>query len=153
MPALPALCNHALCERGRCSSLFPVVEGMQKYGFAVFLHSFNPWKNQICVFPRFPSNCPIMSNKRFGCLAIGLFLLLCLSAFLNLILIAVNAGGVKQVRKRTVAPQFEERVVVNGSSSSKIALISLRGIISSSISGSLGESMVDDLKSPRAGGR
>jgi len=87
-----------------------------------------------------------MSNKRFGCLAIGLFLLLCLSAFLNLILIAVNGGGMKSTRKRSSAPQFEERVVVNGASNNKIALISLRGLISSGVSGSLGESMVDDLK-------
>lgn len=87
-----------------------------------------------------------MSNKRIGCLVIGLFLLLSLSAFLNLVLIAVSSGGIKQVRKRSFTQQFEERLVENGSSSSKIALITLRGIISSNASGSLGESMVDDLK-------
>ena len=87
-----------------------------------------------------------MSNKRFGCLALGLFFLLCLSAFINLILIALSSGGINQPRIRPCAPRFEERVVVNGLSSRKIALISLRGLISSSVSGTLGESMVDDLK-------
>ena len=89
-----------------------------------------------------------MNNKRFGCLAIGLFILLCMSAFLNLILVAVSAKGLKTVRKHNLAPQFEEKVVVNGSSSSsdKIALITLRGLISSSVAGTLGETMVDDLK-------
>ena len=85
-------------------------------------------------------------NKRFGCLAIGLFLLLCLSGFLNLILIALNGPGFSPSHKQGGAPQFEERVVVNGSSNDKIALITLRGLISSSVAGSLGESMVEDLK-------
>ena len=85
-------------------------------------------------------------NKRFGCLAIGLFLLLCLSGFLNLILLALNGAGIKPPGKPGGAPQFEERVVVNGTSNEKIALITLRGLISSSVVGALGESMVEDLK-------
>jgi len=85
-------------------------------------------------------------NKRFGCLAIGLFLLLCLSGFLNLIFIALNGQGITSSRKQGGAPWFEERVIVAGTSNDKIAQISLRGLISSSVAGSLGESMVDDLK-------
>ena len=85
-------------------------------------------------------------NKRFGCFAIGLFLLLCLSGFLNLILIALNGTGMVSSHKQGGSSQFEERVVVNGFSNDKIALISLCGLISNGVAGSLGESMVEDLK-------
>jgi len=90
-----------------------------------------------------------MSNKRFGCIGIALFLLLCLSGLLNLFLIAGKSrgisGGVSMTRR---LPQFEEATVDegDGKSTDKIALIGLRGLISSSIGGSLGETMVDDIK-------
>ena len=89
-----------------------------------------------------------MNNKRFGCLALGLFFLLCISAFINLVLLGATSRGSHSSRKHGSAPRFDERVVVSGSaaSSDKIALISLRGLISSSVSGSLGENMVEDIK-------
>jgi protease-4 len=71
---------------------------------------------------------------------------------LNLILISLRGHGhslATAVHKRRAQPvEFEERVVLNGtgSSSDKIALIYLRGLISAGIAGSVGETMVDDLK-------
>lgn len=88
-----------------------------------------------------------MSNKRFGCVGIILFTLLCLSGLLNLILIAVNSHKLSSgpIRKRDL-PAFNEEIVAPGSGAEKVALISLRGLISSSIGGSLGETMVEDIK-------
>ncbi|MGB8354254.1 MAG: signal peptide peptidase SppA [Chthoniobacteraceae bacterium] len=90
-----------------------------------------------------------MSNKRFGCIGIALFLLLCLSGLVNLILIAGRSN--KFTGGRVVShelPEFGETMVesASGASTDKIALIGLRGLISSSVSGSLGETMVDDIK-------
>jgi len=89
-----------------------------------------------------------MSNKRYGCIGIVLFLLLCLSGLVNLILIAKgNKLSATGVVSRDL-PEFGETTVerASGASTDKIALIGLRGLISSSVSGSLGESMVDDIK-------
>lgn len=93
-----------------------------------------------------------MSNKRFGCLGIGLFILLCLSGLLNLILIAASAHRISSLSGSRVRsadlPKFSEETVVPGSgkSTAKIAVIPLRGLISSSIGGTLGETMIDDIK-------
>jgi protease-4 len=86
-------------------------------------------------------------KKRFGCLGIGLFLLLCLSGLFNLVLLAWHGGKMANVPMKTKElPEFAEETVAEGSGPDKIALIALRGIISSSVSGSLGETMVDDIK-------
>jgi protease-4 len=52
-------------------------------------------------------------------------------------------GGVSMIGK---APKFGEATVEDGRGEGKIALITLRGVISSSSPGTLGETMVDDLK-------
>ncbi len=79
-----------------------------------------------------------------------LFAAVCASMFLNLILLAtIGAGGGKRLGGvRVVEPKvFEERVLVQGSdSSSKVAVIPMDGVISFGAAGSLGDSMVDDLK-------
>jgi len=88
-----------------------------------------------------------MSTKRFGCIGIALLILLCLSGLLNLILIASSGSKISKGKMRAHdLPEFGEETVVEGTGTDKIALISMRGLISSSISGSLGESMVDDVK-------
>ena len=86
-----------------------------------------------------------MTTKRFGCLAF-LLILLVLSIVLNLLLGA--AAGRKLATGRMIdrTPQFDETVVQKGGSSDKIAVISLQGLISSSIEGVVGDTMVDDLK-------
>src|SRR5437870_5172697 len=89
-----------------------------------------------------------MEKQRFGCLGIGLILLLCVSVFFNLVLIVASSFKMDRVGIRGKAPKFEEATVVDaiGSSTDKIALIPLHGIISSSMDGALGGNMVEDIK-------
>lgn len=90
-----------------------------------------------------------MGEKRFGCLGLGLVVLLCLSLLLNLVLGVVSAASfAKQEKTSFSTSHFSQRVVVPAAddSSDKIALIPLRGIISSGMRGELHETMVDDLK-------
>ena len=91
-----------------------------------------------------------MNNKRFGCLGIGLVVLLVLSLALNFIFViagsttvATNAMGV-----RAQLPKFEEDLVAPGKddSTDKVAVLTLRGIITGMEPGSIGETMVEDLK-------
>src|SRR5205809_1003491 len=64
-----------------------------------------------------------MEKKRFGCLGIGLIVLLCVSVFFNLILIVASSFKMDRVGIRGKAPKFEEATVVDatGSSTDKIA--------------------------------
>lgn len=79
-----------------------------------------------------------------------LFVAICASMFVNLILLAAlgakGASGMTGVR--LLKPKaFEERVLVDGSdSSSKVAVIPLDGVIAFSEAGALGNSMVEDFK-------
>jgi protease-4 len=89
------------------------------------------------------------ANRKLGCLSIFLFVLLCVSVLMNFIL-AVTAfqrfeGGRAEVEYR---PRFNEMILQRGTrgSSNKIAVISLRGLISTGVAGNVGESMVDDLR-------
>lgn len=77
---------------------------------------------------------------------------LCTSLFLNLLLLALSghkatAHATKIGFVSPSLPDFDEAVVAGGSSSEKIALLSLRGVISSgAMGGGSGESMVEDFK-------
>ncbi|MGB8341379.1 MAG: signal peptide peptidase SppA [Chthoniobacterales bacterium] len=89
------------------------------------------------------------ANRNLGCLSIFLFVALCASVLMNFIL-AVTAfqrfeGGRGEVEYR---PRFNEMILQRGTrgSSNKIAVISLRGLISTGVAGNVGESMVDDLR-------
>jgi protease IV len=89
------------------------------------------------------------ANQRLGCLSVFLFVALCASVLVNLFLAATAfqrfEGGQGEVEYR---PRFNEMILQRGTrgSKSKIAVISLRGLISSGIAGNVGESMVDDLR-------
>ena len=88
------------------------------------------------------------NDRKLGCLSIFLFVALCASVLVNFILAATAfsrlAGGSYE---QDSVPRFREVAVTRGKSGDdRIALISLRGLISSSIDGELGESMVDDLR-------
>ena len=87
-------------------------------------------------------------NKRFGCLCLLLFLLLCISVLFNFVFLASRGTSISGAHFRSEPPQFEEVTVTAGadSSSDKIALIRLQGIISSTVDGVLAGSMVDDTK-------
>jgi len=88
--------------------------------------------------------------KKSGCLMVFLFVAVCASMLLNLVLLAALGakagsalGGVKVLRPKV----FEERVLVDGAnSSSKVAVIPLEGVIAFRETGSLGDSMVEDFK-------
>ena len=89
------------------------------------------------------------ANRNLGCLSIFLFVALCVSVLMNFIL-AVTAfqrfeGGRAEVEYR---PRFNEMILQRGTrgSANKIAVISLRGLISTGVAGNVGESMVDDLR-------
>ncbi|MEO7723083.1 MAG: signal peptide peptidase SppA [Chthoniobacterales bacterium] len=89
------------------------------------------------------------ANRKLGCLSIFLFVALCASLLVNLGLAATafrrleGRGGDVEFR-----PRFHEMIVERGAggNGNKIAVISLRGLISTSIAGNVGESMVDDLR-------
>ena len=91
-----------------------------------------------------------MNNKRFGCLGIGLVVLLVLSLALNFIFVMAGSATMATTAMgvRTQLPKFEESLVAPGAdgATDKIAVISLRGIITGLEPGSIGETMVEDLK-------
>ena len=95
----------------------------------------------------------LMSDKKSGCLALGLFLALCASLLVNVGLFSTKIGNsithsALKANIKSELPTFEEDVVepaTNGSGD-RIAVIELKGIISSSSPGQLTGSMVDDAK-------
>ena len=86
-----------------------------------------------------------MANRNLGCLSIFLFVALCASVFVNFLLAATAFRRVSGRAWEEMPPRFREVVVQRGDSS-KVALITLRGLISSSIPGTVGDSMVDDMR-------
>ncbi len=93
-----------------------------------------------------------MNQKNSGCLWMLTGFGLCLGLLCLLVVFAVGALGMRNPVKPS-APKFEETIVVEAQSQKdgkdapgKIALIYLRGIITSAEPGAVGETMVDDLK-------
>ena len=87
-----------------------------------------------------------MANRNLGCLSIFLFVALCASVLVNFLLAATafrRMSGASMGQEPP--PRFRETVVQRGGSD-KIALITMRGLISSSVPGSVSDSMVDDLR-------
>lgn len=87
-----------------------------------------------------------MANRKLGCLSIFLFVALCLSIFANFVLILVAFSHLAGDGDQEKIPRFRETVIQRSSSSDKVAVIPLRGLISSSLPGNVGESMVDDMR-------
>ena len=90
-----------------------------------------------------------MADRKLGCLSIFLFVALCFSAFLNFVLVfvALSRFGEGQ-RDDGDRAYFRETVVQRGTGKSdeKIALITMRGLISTSLPGNVGDTMVDDMR-------
>lgn len=88
--------------------------------------------------------------KKSGCVIIALFLAVCVSLFFNVILAA--SLGLKKTPNLAAArvlpaKSFEEEVLAEGKTSSqKIAVIPLEGIIGFGQPGSLGDNLVEDFK-------
>ena len=90
-----------------------------------------------------------MANQKLGCLSIFLFVALCVSVLVNMILAVATfnrISGSTHVQEPT--PRFREIMIDRGSKGSddKVAIIALRGLISSSLPGNVGDSMVDDMR-------
>lgn len=88
--------------------------------------------------------------KKSGCVIIVLFLAVCGSMFVNMLLFAALVGmrGSSVASVRTLqAREFDELVVERGGSGAgKIAVIPLDGIIAHGVAGSLGDDLVEDFK-------
>lgn len=92
-----------------------------------------------------------MADRKVGCLTIFLFVALCGSVFVNLFLAMAafrgfGTGGAMRVEEPL--PRFREIVVERGTRlvPDRIALITLRGLISTSIPGNVSDSMVEDMR-------
>lgn len=90
-----------------------------------------------------------MANRKLGCLSVFLFVALCASVLVNIMLAATAFSRFEGTGGQTeYLPRFREMIVERGKrgSENKIAVITLRGLISTSIAGNVGDSMVDDLR-------
>src|SRR6266487_840723 len=89
-----------------------------------------------------------MANRKLGCLSIFLFVALCASLFINFVLVIAAFQRLGGVREAEPIPRFREILLQRGArgTTDKVALITMRGLISSSIPGTVGDSMVDDLR-------
>ena len=88
-------------------------------------------------------------NRKLGCLSIFLAVALVGSLFVNLILAAAalsRLGAGPQFAEPM--PSFREVLVQHGArgSGDKIAVITMRGLISSSLPGNVGDTMVEDMR-------
>jgi protease IV len=89
------------------------------------------------------------NDRKLGCLSIFLFVALCASVLVNFILAATAFSRLAGASYTTdTQPQFREVLIESGSrgTGEKIAVIPLRGLISSSLDGEVGDTMVDDLR-------
>jgi protease-4 len=87
-------------------------------------------------------------NRKLGCLSIFLFVALCASLFLNFVLIIAAFQRWSGIRETESIPRFREILLQRSTRGSfdKIAVITMRGLISSSLPGSVSDSMVDDMR-------
>src|ERR1043166_7697749 len=91
----------------------------------------------------------MLADRKLGCLSVFLAVALCASVAINFVL-AITAfrtfGAGSRMEEPT--PTFREVVVQRGArgSSDKIAVIMMRGLISSSLPGNVGDTMVDDMR-------
>src|SRR5438477_7842140 len=87
-------------------------------------------------------------NRKLGCLSIFLFVALCASLFMNFALMMATFQRWSGIREAEPIPRFREILLQRGMRGSfdKIAVITMRGLISSSLPGNVSDSMVDDMR-------
>jgi len=87
-------------------------------------------------------------NRTLGCLSIFLFIALCASLLVNFVLMIAAFQRLSGIREPEPIPRFREILLQRGAraTTDKIAVIAMRGLISSSIPGNVSDSMVDDLR-------
>src|SRR5881296_2095456 len=88
------------------------------------------------------------ADRRLGCLSIFLFVALCASLFVNFVLIIAAFQRFGGVREPEPIARFREILLQRGTrgAADKVAVITMRGLISSSLPGSVTDSMVDDMR-------
>ncbi len=88
------------------------------------------------------------ANRKLGCLSIFLFIALCASLFVNLVLMVAAFQRLGGIREPEPIPRFREILLQRGAraTADKIAVITMRGLISSSLPGTVSDSMVDDMR-------
>ena len=99
---------------------------------------------------------PVMvANRRLGCLSIFLFIALCASLFVNFVLMIAAFQRLGGIREPEPIPRFREILLQRGAraTTDKIAVITMRGLISSSLPGTVTDSMVDDMRAALQQGR
>src|SRR6266571_9305409 len=89
-----------------------------------------------------------MADRKLGCLSIFLFVALCASLFVNFVLVITAFQRLGGVRETEPIPRFREILLQRGNRATleKIAVITMRGLISSSLPGNVTDSMVDDMR-------
>src|SRR4051812_4770183 len=105
-------------------------------------------KTLVCT-ALFPDRDAVMANRKLGCLTLFLFLALCASVVVNIFLAVTVIGRVSTGGAREEPlTKFREIVVQRGGRgvSDRIAVIVMRGLISSSVPGTASDNMVDDLR-------
>jgi protease-4 len=89
------------------------------------------------------------ADRKLGCLSVFLAVALCASVVINFVLAitAFRSFGTGS-RFEEPTPTFREVIVQRGArgNNDKIAVIMMRGLISSSLPGNVGDSMVDDMR-------
>src|SRR5438105_11050457 len=87
-------------------------------------------------------------NRKLGCLSIFLFVALCASLFMNFVLMMSAFQRWAGVREPEPIPRFREILLQRGTrgAADKVAVITMRGLISSSLPGAVTDSMVDDMR-------
>src|SRR5256884_4512838 len=88
------------------------------------------------------------ADRRLGCLSIFLFVALCASLFVNVVLGVAAFQRIGGIREPEPIPRFREILLQRGTrgAADKVAVITMRGLISSSLPGSVTDSMVDDMR-------
>jgi protease IV len=105
-------------------------------------------EKRLCVRRFSASLAAVMADRKLGCLSIFLFVALCASVFINLVLALAAFQRIGVMREEEPISRFREVLIQRGGRgiSDKIAVIMLRGLISSSIPGNVSDSMVDDMR-------
>jgi protease IV len=95
------------------------------------------------------------ANRKLGCLSIFLFVALCASLFVNFVLMIAAFQRLGGIREPEPIPRFREILLQRGAraTTDKIAVITMRGLISSSLPGTVTDSMVDDMRAALQQGR
>jgi protease-4 len=89
------------------------------------------------------------ADRKLGCLSVFLAVALCASVAINLVLaISAFSRFGSSPRFEEQPPTFREVIVQRGArgSDEKIAVITMRGLISSSLPGNVGDTMVEDMR-------